>query len=572
MFIFATWWWPTFWFIYLPFISFPLVLNCAMIASIIVFKLVHSAFPEKKFPLEHKESLVLVIPCYNETVEECTRSLDSLVDQVEIDDHKKGIMIICDGRVRGPGMEKTTADYLFEDILVDQSHRKKIKQAYTGWNGELMDIEVSRGTYKGVPFYCIVKEQNQGKRDSLIVIRSFLHKFNLRESNPTHIFSSRFFSSMTSWLSHNVDISYVDHLIGMDADTVFAPDCILELLKESTYANTVGVCGYVAVDFSAGSWNLWSLYQNAEYSIAQALRRLHQSIATHKVSCLPGCCQLLRVCETTCGDRVLIELFGYHPTPTDGMLKQIRATASEDRNHVCLMLTTCPEAQTRQALRAKAYTDVPHSWSVFLSQRRRWTLGATSNDLLLFTARHCQWWERIVAFSNVLTWMLNVFVIASIGCMIVAFMHQPIWIIMCFVGVMLIPISYYIFMAVWLPRSIKERAQYLAGLSLFVFCGPFLNITVMVFAVFNMDSFGWGKTRKVIEDNESEKNAGGSSDPENELSGEQPRGTSDRIAGPAPAAGRGRGVLQKPEHYDEEATRDALATNGMKSVRTPSRV
>jgi chitin synthase len=208
---------------------------------------------------------------------------------------------------------------------------------------------------------------------------------------------------------------------------------------------------------------------------------------------------------------------------------------------------------------------------VFLSQRRRWTLGATSNDLLLFTARHCQWWERIVAFSNVLTWMLNVFVIASIGCMIVAFMHQPIWIIMCFVGVMLIPISYYIFMAVWLPRSIKERAQYLAGLSLFVFCGPFLNITVMVFAVFNMDSFGWGKTRKVIEDNESEKNAGGSSDPENELSGEQPRGTSDRIAGPAPAAGRG-GVLQKPEHYDEEATRDALVTNGMKSVRTPSRV
>lgn len=340
MFIFATWWWPAFWFIYLPFISFPLVLNCLMIASITVFKLKNTVKSEKKYPSPHKESMVMVIPCYNETVGECTRSLDSLVDQIGIDDHKKSIMIICDGRVRGPGMEKTTADYLFEDILVDESHREKIKHAYTGWNGEVMDIEVSRGSYKGIPFYCIVKDQNQGKRDSLIVIRSFLHKFNVRRTAPTHIFSPRFFSSMSRWLSQNADTDQVDHLIGMDADTIFAPDCISELLKESTYKNTVGVCGYVAVDFSGGSWNLWSIYQNAEYSIAQGLRRLHQSIATHKVSCLPGCCQLLRVCETTCGDRVLVELFGYHPKPTDGILKQIRATASEDRNHV--RTTTLP--------------------------------------------------------------------------------------------------------------------------------------------------------------------------------------------------------------------------------------
>lgn len=220
------------------------------------------------------------------------------------------------------------------------------------------------------------------------------------------------------------------------------------------------------------------------------------------------------------------------------------------------MLTTCPEAQTRQALRAKAYTDVPHSWSVFLSQRRRWTLGATSNDLLLTTARHCQWWERILAFSNVLTWTLNVFVIASIGCMIVAFMSQPIWIIMVFVGVMLIPLTYYVIMTVWLPRGFKERAQYLAGLCLFVFCGPFLNITVMIFAVFNVDSFGWGKTRKVIEEDEDEKVSASADDPQVHKS----NSSSDEAAG-------GQGVvLEKRQRYDEEATRDATALNAMRSV------
>ncbi|KAF5984138.1 chitin synthase [Fusarium coicis] len=498
MFIFASWWWPRYYYVYIPFISFPLVLNCIMIASIICFTLKNLISAEKMIEPDHPEDLIMIMPCYNETLEECSKSLDSLVDQVGIDNHKRGIMVICDGRVRGPGMEKTTAQYLNEDIFVEQLHREKITRAYRAWDGQAMDVEISWGYYKGVPFYCIVKEQNQGKRDSLIVIRSFLYKFNIRNTNPTTIFSSQFLLSMTDWLTQEVKVNQVDHLIGMDADTVFDKVCISELLKESKYPNTVGVCGYVAVDFKDGNWNLWSIYQNAEYTIAQGLRRLHQSIATKKVSCLPGCCQLLKICDMTCGDKVLVELFGYYPRPLDGMITRIRATASEDRNHICQLLTTFPEAQTRQALRARAYTDVPHSWGVFLSQRRRWTLGATSNDLLLTTARHCQWWERILAFSNVLTWCLNVFVIASIGCMIVAFMHQPWWIIMAFAGIMIVPLIYYVIMAVWLPQSMLERFQYLFGLFIFVVLGPFLNIAVMVFAVLNMDSFGWGKTRKVI--------------------------------------------------------------------------
>ncbi|KAL4732366.1 hypothetical protein ACLX1H_001381 [Fusarium chlamydosporum] len=505
MFIFASWWWPRYYYIYIPFISFPLVLNCIMIASIICFTLKNLIIAEKIIEPDHVENLVMIMPCYNETLEECTKSLDSLVNQVGIDHHKRGIMVICDGRVRGPGMEKTTAQYLKEDIFVEKLHSEKIRRAYRAWDGQAMDVDVSWGYYKGVPFYCIIKEQNQGKRDSLIVVRSFLYKFNVRNTNPTTIFSSRFLFSMTDWLTQEVKINEVDHLIGMDADTIFASNCITELLKESKYPNTVGVCGYVAVDFSGGNWNLWSIYQNAEYTIAQGLRRLHQSIATKKVSCLPGCCQLLKICDMTCGDKVLIEQFGYYPRPLDGMIKRIRATASEDRNHICQLLTTFPEAQTRQALRARAYTDVPHSWSVFLSQRRRWTLGATSNDLLLFTARHCQWWERVLAFSNVLTWSLNVFVIASIGCMIVAFMHQPWWIIMAFAGIMIVPLIYYVIMAVWLPESMLERFQYLLGLFIFVVLGPFLNIAVMVFAVFNMDSFGWGKTRKVIAETPEEQ-------------------------------------------------------------------
>lgn len=533
MFIFASWYWPQLFYVYLPFISLPLVLNCVMIFNIIVASLKNSVWKPKKILPEKPEELVLLMPCYNETFEECSRSLNSLVDQINISHHKKAIMVICDGKVRGPGMEKTTGDYLNQDIFVERTERKFIRAAYVAWDGQSMDIEITRGMFKGIPYFCIVKQQNQGKRDSLIVIRSFVHNFNLRHQRPKVIFRPEFFKAMTDFLVHDAGMNHCEFLVGMDADTVFAKDCISRLLEESHYPGTVGVCGYVSVDFTNKKWNIWAIYQNAEYTIAQGLRRLHQSLVTKKVSCLPGCCQLLRVCEETCGDFILIQEFGYHPRPTDGIIKRIRATASEDRNHVCLMLMKFRKAKTRQALRAYAYTDVPQTLAVFLSQRRRWTLGATSNDLMLFLESNIRFnfWERIVALSNVLTWILNFFVIASLGCMIYAFMRkfpfilisslffpslrirfyycgniltdittidQPFWLIMVFASVMIIPLCYYISLAVWLCRSWVERRQFLMGLAIFTTCGPFINIGVTLYACVYMDNFGWGKTRKVI--------------------------------------------------------------------------
>lgn len=160
---------------------------------------------------------------------------------------------------------------------------------------------------------------------------------------------------------------------------------------------------------------MWRLMQNAAYTISQGLPRLHQSIVTHKVSCLPGCCQILKVCEENNGDNTLRVLFGYCPKPTDGMLKHLRGAYSEDRNHVCHVLTSQPHVNTRQAIRAVAWTDVPTSLSVFLSQRKRWSMGATVNDFRMITARGTHWFERIRAFSNVQTWFCNIFIMGSLA-------------------------------------------------------------------------------------------------------------------------------------------------------------
>lgn len=78
--------------------------------------------------------------------------------------------------------------------------------------------------------------------------------------------------------------------------------------------------------------------------------------------------------------------------------------------------------------------------------------------------------------------------------------------ILAFVSVMLVPVLYYILIVVWQPRNMRERIQYLAGLLMYVFLGPFLNITVLLFALRGIDNFGWGKTRKVVQTANSSSN------------------------------------------------------------------
>ncbi|KAE8371048.1 chitin synthase-domain-containing protein [Aspergillus bertholletiae] len=495
--IFATWWFPQYWYLLLPFISAAVMMNIAMIITLLFNLLYYSCCPEKQLITESPESLVFLIPCYNETRDEMERSLNSLITQKGVSEHQRCIMIICDGKVRGPGMEKTTGEYLFEDILTQRDYRIRIPRAYLAWDQQFMDIEVQRGTYHGVPYFCIVKLQNQGKRDSLIAVRSFLYNYNIRHLYPETIFASTFFSHLAAFIKES-GMDAVDHLIGMDADTVFDDHCISELLRGSRYKNTVGVCGYVAVDWKDNSWHPWRLYQSAEYTIAQCLRRLHQSVITHKVSCLPGCCQLLKICEETCGSEVLLERFGYCPIPTDGILRHIRATASEDRNHVCHMLSARPKAQTRQALHAVAYTDVPQTWSVFLSQRRRWTLGATSNDLFLSFAPGVQWFERILACTNVVTWFLNVFIFASMGRFILAMFYVKAWIIFCFIAIALIPIVYYAMIPFWHCKQWHDCFRFWIGCIIYIVCGPFINVAILLYSCHYVDSFGWGKTRQVV--------------------------------------------------------------------------
>lgn len=67
---------------------------------------------------------------------------------------------------------------------------------------------------------------------------------------------------------------------------------------------------------------------------------------------------------------------------------------------------------------------------------------------------------------------------------------------------MVLPLLYYILIVAWKPTGARERLQFLLGLAIYILLGPFLNVVVLSYALWNMENFAWGKTRKVVKEPE----------------------------------------------------------------------
>jgi chitin synthase len=411
MYMFAHWS-DFYWFLFpnIMLRSFVDLVEITLIITSLIRERLNPVYP--KIP-ETPESLVYLLCCYNESYAEMMNSLDSLAEQQSLEAHKKTIIVVCDGRVSCKGMTKTTSAHLKEDI-VERPTSTFMRQAYTAWDDAPMDIEIIKGEFRGLPIICVIKNENRGKRDGIILIRTFLNKFNQRAAKPSlKMISPKLFAELSGFLQ-DASIQKVDYAVGIDADTRFDPKCVVNLIQTVREGDEiVGVTGYIRPDPKAlGAWSISYLYQNAEYMVGQHRRRLRQSLTSGKVTCLPGCCQLLRVIEETCGDHILGK-FGYYPKDSDGLFRTVRSMMSEDRDHVCLVLSEYAHVRTRVNLAAKAYTTAPTTPMVFMSQRRRWTLGPLTSDSLLLSRKSTGWMERAAALSSLSHWVMNPALLAS---------------------------------------------------------------------------------------------------------------------------------------------------------------
>jgi len=464
-----------YWYAFLFALGLCTYLNSVSVGLILGNSLFAHSLPEIT-SVSHPRNVLYLVPCYNETLEELQNTLNSLTGQYLPYNWNKSIVIVCDGRVQGTGSD-TGTDIILKNILnIDSVGRL---DTYNNAAGNIVNIEIHNGTYRDVQFMLIIKNENQGKRDSITLIR----KLALGTTDSLH-------GSLTSSMIHKYDF-----IVGVDADTVFHPMCSYELIKKIEYEgeNCKGCVGLVDIP---RKWNIFVMYQYAEYHFGQFLRRRVQSEITGKVNCLSGCNQIIRVCEETCGD-ALMNRFNRLPDANENILSHIRAYASEDRNHVCLMLSMYPYVRTVQNTQAIAYTGVPESVKVFLSQRRRWTLGAISNDVLLTYLPGINFFERCSAVVNIVTFLFNTFIAVATGFFIHAIVTSRNMLMLYLSIPMIVP---FVYSLLFIPNSrgfnVRETIYFLLSYMVYILCGVPVSIIVHTYSLLGMDTFKWGKTRQ----------------------------------------------------------------------------
>jgi len=496
------------WYVFIPLLSFvPLISSCNVLY--LWFKKLTTKNDNQLMFRKFSTNYAIVVPTYNESLQELKGTLDSVTSQITTLQNNQSdtrmMIIVCDGKVKGQTNNKTTDKILTEDILYENISKKKVyDSAYITWDQFEMRMELYTGLYNMVPYILLVKDTNYGKRDGLVIVRRLLHQYNEKvlDSIISHpLISKKFMEDIFIEFNKIYDTN-IEYLIGVDADTIFESNCIDELLKEITKRPKImGTVGFVTPIKKYLS--IFTLYQYGEYIFAQSLRRQQQALMTGKVNCLSGCVQVLRICAETCGDKILSK-FNYKPPDNANIFDHIRSYASEDRNHVSLMMIMYPYVESTQTLFANAYTSVPINFSVFLSQRRRWNLGTITNDMLLLFSNQIKFYERLQSFGNILTFTLSPFICVSLCMFIRALIFSRSMLLLYLSTIIILPFTYAILIPIFIkPMIFKDALYYWVSYIVYVIFAIFINLMTHTYSLWNMDTLTWGKTRQVIKKSSS---------------------------------------------------------------------
>ena len=231
-------------------------------------------FEPFQFPLVHS---ILLVTAYSESVEGLRTTLDSLATTDYPNSHKL-LLVICDGMVRGSGSKQFTPDICLgmmkelvepaEDVqahsyvaIADGHKRHNMAKVYAGfYDYDSETVEPSK--QQRVPMVLVAKTGNplerndakpgnRGKRDSQIVLMSFLQKVMFDERMTT--FDYEFFNSI--WRCTGVAPDKYETVLCVDADTKVFPDSLTRMnacMVNDT--EIMGLCGETKIANKSETW------------------------------------------------------------------------------------------------------------------------------------------------------------------------------------------------------------------------------------------------------------------------------------------------------------------------------
>ncbi|OQO07179.1 hypothetical protein B0A48_07747 [Cryoendolithus antarcticus] len=491
--------------------NYLLIVFAGILCSVILVKFLAALqFGSRRKPGQQDKFVICQVPAYTEGEDSLRKGLDSLT-ALAYDNKRKLICVICDGMIVGGGNDRPTPKIVLDVLGVDPKvDPPALPFRSVGVGNEQLNYgKVYSGLYEFegnvVPYIVVVKvgkesEQtkskpgNRGKRDSQILLMSFLNRVHHRSAmSPLEL---EMFHQINNIIG--VDPELYEYLFMVDADTKVKEDSLNRLVAAcANDSKIVGICGETSLENEERSW--WTMIQVYEYYISHNLSKAFESLFG-SVTCLPGCFCMYRIRTADKGRPVIISnkiIDEYAVNNLDTLHKKNLLSLGEDRYLTTLMTKHFPNNSFKFVPEAYALTEAPSEWSVLLSQRRRW-INSTIHNLaeLVFIkdlCGFCCFSMRFVVFIDLMGT-----IILPATCAYLAYLIYRVA-----SGTGQFPlISIVMIAAVYglqaLIFIIKRQWQHIGWMLIYILAYPIYSFVLPIYSFWKQDDFSWGNTRVVL--------------------------------------------------------------------------
>ncbi|KAA1466721.1 hypothetical protein DENSPDRAFT_831600 [Dentipellis sp. KUC8613] len=492
-----------------------LVASCILMASVGIKFLAALQLSGRKNPEMLDKFVICQVPCYTEGEDELRRTIDSLAN-LQYDDKRKLIFIICDGNIIGSGNDRTTPRIVLDILGVDPKLDPEplLFKSIGEGSRQLNYGKVYSGLYEFeghvVPYMVVVKvgkpterskPGNRGKRDSQILLLQYLNRVHF--DNPMNPLELEIYHQMRNVIG--IDPAFYEYIFTVDADTTVTPPSLNTLVAHTADdSSIIGICGETKLENEEGSW--WTMIQVYEYYISHHLSKAFESLFG-SVTCLPGCFSMYRIRTADKGRPIIISnriIDEYSEPNVDTLHKKNLFSLGEDRFLTTLLMKHFPTFRTKFTPDALAHTVAPESWRVLLSQRRRW-INSTVHNLceLVFLPElfgFCCFSMRFFVFIDLLgtlilpstvVYLVYLIIVVSTG-------NAPLPLL----SIIMIAAVYGLQALIFI---IKREFMLVGWLVVYLISYPVYSFLLPVYSFWSMDDFGWGNTRLVIGEGASKK-------------------------------------------------------------------
>ncbi|KAK3944855.1 putative chitin synthase [Diplogelasinospora grovesii] len=482
-----------------------------IICAVILIKFLSALqFGSKRRPSPQDKFVICQVPAYTEGEDSLRKALDSLT-ALQYDNKRKLICVICDGVIVGAGNDRPTPKIVLDILGVDPKvdpPALPFKSVGTG-SEQLNYGKVYSGLYEYegnvVPYLVVVKvgkesEQskakpgNRGKRDSQILLMSFLNRVHHR--SPMNPLELEMFHQINNIIG--VDPELYEYLLMVDADTCVREDSLNRLVAAcANDAKIAGICGETSLQNEERSW--WTMIQVYEYFISHHLAKAFESLFG-SVTCLPGCFSMYRLRTADKGKPLIISdgvIREYSDCHVDTLHKKNLLSLGEDRFLTTLMTKYFPYMSYKFVPDAYCQTAAPEEWSVLLSQRRRWINSTIHNLVELMWLKEmcgfCCFSMRFVVFIDLCGTLILPATCVYLGYLLYTVITHTGQFPM--ISIIMIAAVYGLQALIFI---LKRQWQHIGWMIIYIIAFPVYSFILPIYSFWKQDDFSWGNTRIVI--------------------------------------------------------------------------